>query len=200
MPLDPQITCGCGRTMAPDIMRGKGVFRCGCGARVRVTVPDGKRCAGYRDGQRCRSAPIAGLPVDLCADHARELRQRWKLDFATQQRRADEERFGLERMVRHDAYHSTPRDPLGFKRPNPDAHPPIVYYLRFGDRIKIGTTTDLRMRLGSVPHDDVPATEPGDEALERRRHHQFQRLRITGEWFHAADALLTHIEQVKQAG
>lgn len=52
-------------------------------------------------------------------------------------------------------------------------HDPVVYYLRFGDRIKIGTTTNLRTRLISVPCDEVLAVEPGSYALERERHEQF---------------------------
>jgi len=73
------------------------------------------------------------------------------------------------------------------------ACPSVVYYLRFGDRVKIGTTRNLRLRLASLPHDDLLATEPGDYHVEHQRHVQFRAARIKGEWFHAEPALLAHI-------
>jgi len=76
-----------------------------------------------------------------------------------------------------------------------DARDGIVYYVRFGDRVKIGTTVNLRQRLMSLPHDEVLVTEPGSYALERKRHKEFASSRITprGEWFAYDDALKEHI-------
>ena len=76
---------------------------------------------------------------------------------------------------------------------------PVVYYLRFGDRIKIGTTVCLRGRLDAVPHDKLLATEPGGDEVERARHRQFAEYRITGEWFRIAAPLLAHIGAVRRA-
>lgn len=72
----------------------------------------------------------------------------------------------------------------------------VVYYLRFGDRIKIGTTGNLPKRLASTPHDALLGVERGGYALERQRHVQFAeyRIRARSEWFHVHDALLVHIE------
>lgn len=74
----------------------------------------------------------------------------------------------------------------------------IVYYLRFGDRIKIGTTTNLRNRLQSLPHDEVLVTEPGDRDLEQMRHAQFGHARVSkrGEWFHMHPDLMSHIDML----
>lgn len=77
------------------------------------------------------------------------------------------------------------------------SHEPIVYYLKFGDRIKIGTTTNLRKRLLDIPHDQVLAVEPGGLAMERRRHLQFRSHRISGEWFTAGDDLMRHIKALQ---
>lgn len=77
--------------------------------------------------------------------------------------------------------------------------PPIVYYLQFGDRIKIGTTINLRRRLGEIPHDRVLATEPGGHSVETKRHKQFGAERITGEWFEPSERLLTHIRELRAA-
>lgn len=73
----------------------------------------------------------------------------------------------------------------------------IVYYIRFDDRIKIGTTANPRQRLQRLWHDDVLAFERGDRLVERRRHAQFAGLRQgTSEWFSPAPTLDRHIESL----
>jgi hypothetical protein len=74
----------------------------------------------------------------------------------------------------------------------------VVYYIRFGDRIKIGTSRNPKIRLGTLPHDEVLAFERGDRRLEQRRHHQFAEHRIAGtEWFHVHDALTEHVRMLR---
>lgn len=79
----------------------------------------------------------------------------------------------------------------------------LVYYVRLpGDRIKIGTTTNLTARLVGlrVKASEVLATEPGNEVRERLRHKQFRHLRIGGprtEDFRPAPELLSHIDAVR---
>lgn len=70
-----------------------------------------------------------------------------------------------------------------------------VYYLRFGDRYKIGFTTNLKARLNSLPYDELLAVEPGSFKLERERHAMFASTRVEGqnEWFFASPHLLFHI-------
>jgi excisionase family DNA binding protein len=70
---------------------------------------------------------------------------------------------------------------------------PRVYYIRFGDRIKIGTTKCLTARLSDLPHDEVLATEPGGRDVETRRHRQFAAQKIRREWFRPDPVLLEHI-------
>ncbi|PPB46364.1 GIY-YIG nuclease family protein [Arthrobacter agilis] len=70
----------------------------------------------------------------------------------------------------------------------------VVYYLRFRDRIKIGTTANPRQRLGRIRHDELLAFERGDRLIEHRRHEQFADLRRgRSEWFTAADELEAHV-------
>jgi hypothetical protein len=76
-------------------------------------------------------------------------------------------------------------------------HDPLVYYIRFCCRIKIGTTTNLIERLRVLPHDRVLATEPGDHRLEKLRHSQFSDWCLGGEWFKMAPALISHIRAVR---
>lgn len=68
----------------------------------------------------------------------------------------------------------------------------IVYYIRFADRVKIGTSNKPRQRLSALWHDELLAFERGNRTLERVRHEQFADLREGGEWFTAAPRLLEH--------
>ncbi|MCW3494360.1 GIY-YIG nuclease family protein [Microbacterium sp. SSM24] len=71
----------------------------------------------------------------------------------------------------------------------------VVYYLRFDDRIKIGTTGNPRQRLSAIWHHELLAFERGDRTRERRRHTEFAEDRFTGtEWFRRSPALLAHID------
>ena len=73
----------------------------------------------------------------------------------------------------------------------------VVYYLRYGDRVKIGTTANPRQRFAAIWHDDLLALEQGDRRLEHRRHAQFAAERFgTTEWFRLSEGLLDHIASV----
>ena len=73
-----------------------------------------------------------------------------------------------------------------------------VYYAeRFG-RIKIGWSSDVAQRMGTLKA-VLLATEPGDRHLERQRHAQFSADRIVGEWFQASPALEAHIDTKRAA-
>lgn len=69
-----------------------------------------------------------------------------------------------------------------------------VYYLRVGDQIKIGFSSDVRRRLRSYPPgSELLAVEPGDKKLERRRHNEFFEWLAAGrEWFEPSAELLQH--------
>jgi hypothetical protein len=82
-----------------------------------------------------------------------------------------------------------------------DVRVDVIYYLRYGDRIKIGTSGNPRRRIASLPHDEVLGFERGGRALEQRRHAQFSLYRIPHtEWFESHDALLNHVAEVGSAG
>lgn len=75
----------------------------------------------------------------------------------------------------------------------------LVYYVRFGDRIKIGTTKNLMARLQTLPCDEILATEPGGPELERQRHQQFAADLVSGrEWFNPSEPLIAHIAGLKR--
>jgi hypothetical protein len=73
-----------------------------------------------------------------------------------------------------------------------------VYYLRVGDQVKIGFSSDVRRRLRAYPPgSELLAVEPGDKKLERRRHNEFFEWLAAGrEWFEPSAELLKHIQDV----
>ncbi|MFJ6677898.1 GIY-YIG nuclease family protein [Microbacterium sp. NPDC091382] len=84
----------------------------------------------------------------------------------------------------------------------PDADLPrpridVVYYLRYRDRVKIGTSATPRRRLAAIMHDELLAFEAGDRHVERARHIEFAALREGGEWFTLTDPLVTHIDAIR---
>ena len=73
----------------------------------------------------------------------------------------------------------------------------VVYYVRYDDRIKIGTSANPRQRLSAIWHDELLAFERGDRAVERRRHAQFAVDRYPRtEWFRRSSALEAHITEL----
>ncbi|WP_375384656.1 GIY-YIG nuclease family protein [uncultured Microbacterium sp.] len=74
----------------------------------------------------------------------------------------------------------------------------VVYYLRFDDRVKIGTTANPRQRFAAIRHDELLAFERGDRRQEHRRHLQFAEERFGAtEWFRLSDGLRAHIDGVR---
>lgn len=155
-------------------------------------MPTGGRGATTRARPRVCTAEVEGghghdctrpvpddAPMALCALHM-ALAAQWLAEHDLE----------LARKVLGIAQHG-PRLPIR----NPGQ---VVYYLRFGDRIKIGTTTDLPQRLQALPHDELLAIEPGGMTLERTRHLQFADLRVTREWFEAAPVLFSHAHELRE--
>ena len=72
----------------------------------------------------------------------------------------------------------------------------VVYYLRRGTAVKIGTTFNPRQRFTALPHDEVLAFELGGRALEQQRHLEFAADRLgTSEWFGLTRRLRAHIRR-----
>lgn len=71
-----------------------------------------------------------------------------------------------------------------------------VYYMRIGNRCKIGYTTNLARRMLVVVPEEVLAVEAGTRELEARRHDEFAQLRTHAEWFMLDDPLTGHVATV----
>lgn len=79
-----------------------------------------------------------------------------------------------------------------------DGRESIVYYIRRGELIKIGTTTNPKRRFESLMPDEILAWEPGGTLEEALRHRQFRRLRQgLGEYFQIAPDLLKHCKTLR---
>jgi hypothetical protein len=84
-------------------------------------------------------------------------------------------------------------------QPDPQPEPPdYVYYVRFGDRVKIGFSSNLPTRIAQLPCDEVLAVEPGGIQLERMRHAEFGAARVYAnrEWFTLTDELQSHCDML----
>ena len=143
-------------------------------------LPASPRCTATDErGFDCDKLADSNAPVRLCAGHLR-----------------DAYLYVHDHLVAHasNVVELQPKRPAVRHR----VRESVIYYLRFGDRIKIGTTADLTGRLLAIPHDELLATEPGGEQLERMRHAQFADARVRGEWFTASEDLLSHIEMLRK--
>jgi hypothetical protein len=172
------------------------------------------------DGMDCQKAPGADTPSSMCDDHFAEVAHAYHSPEQVAKPGWCEHcnsmalwafRYTGRGFCGNCGMSSTPqaapqvltRD-TGTSTPNdlsrPGAHPEIVYYIRFGDRIKIGTTSNLRQRMLSVYHDEILAVEQGGRPEEAARHRQFARLMVASqrEWFHLAPELVAHINALRQ--
>lgn len=136
-----------------------------------------------RTGRGCDAFVPATAPIPNCAEHLHEAFL-WYAD----QLSGTPQRQEITRI------------PVGAARaPEPAAGEGIIYYLRFGDRIKIGFSRNVAQRLAAVPHDELIAYEPGPPELEKMRHQQFEELKVARrEWFREGPELLSHIAMLRE--
>lgn len=142
--------------------------------------------------ERCADAPIREAAreygLSLCAEHY----QRHK-ELLIQYDRAHE---AIEILARweDDDLRRKEREKLAQRY----AEQSVVYYVRMRDLVKIGTTVNMKNRSGDLLWDEVLATEPGGEELERMRHKQFRHLRVRGERFEPGPDLMSHIAMIRK--
>jgi hypothetical protein len=119
----------------------------------------------------CKNEPNEGLNAPLCMDHAKQLTVQVMLLTSNKVRPS---RKGMTN--RAEPAHKPEPETRAAKKGH-------VYFIRFGDRIKIGFTTSVTTRMKNLPHDEILALVPGTLSTERMYHKQFDAIRITGEWF-----------------
>lgn len=69
----------------------------------------------------------------------------------------------------------------------------FVYFIKFGDRIKIGFSRNWQRRVNELPHDEVLGVMHGGISQEQNLHALFSRYRITGEWFEDCEKIRDYI-------
>lgn len=74
----------------------------------------------------------------------------------------------------------------------------FVYYIRIGERIKVGYSVDVKQRMRAYPPgSELLAVEPGDRDLETQRHRQFAGSRTDGrEWFRPTADILELTQEI----
>ncbi|MGC9540189.1 GIY-YIG nuclease family protein [Streptomyces sp. UG1] len=103
--------------------------------------------------------------------------------------RMERERLGRARRRLRQAWEQAIADlrRIEFSKVPDGRHGPVVYFLRNGDRVKIGTSTNLRHRIEtlSLRRPDLILVVEGDRNIERAFHDRFapQRVGFT-EWFY----------------
>lgn len=75
-----------------------------------------------------------------------------------------------------------------------------VYYVDFGEYLKIGYTTNIEKRMiafrNSHPSPQLLAMEAGSQSLERARHREFAEHRIEREMFRHCQPIFDHIRSI----
>jgi hypothetical protein len=91
-------------------------------------------------------------------------------------------------------------DPLSPMRTRHKRHQKIrtIYFVRSGDKVKIGIAGDLDARLAKMRCDSAAPMEllgsrPGGLGEERALHARLSAHRSHGEWFHAAPEVLAEV-------
>lgn len=78
---------------------------------------------------------------------------------------------------------------------------PFVYFIRLGPYVKIGTSSDVRGRIGalSLAPGNLLAVIPGTYDVEKATHRRFANLRAFREWFYLQDALLAYVSDLQRS-
>ncbi|MBN9606409.1 MAG: GIY-YIG nuclease family protein [Actinomycetales bacterium] len=160
------------------------------------------RCLAAGSGPACAGGVDADAPVALCERHlglaADWAASRWgRLDVLPGPCRVCGSRLGTVwpsgRLcaVCEWPWGETVDDEL------PPPRVDVVYYLRHGERVKIGTSANPRQRLAALPYEELLGFERGGRGLEARRHAQFAADRFPrSEWFRLSAGLARHVAVV----
>lgn len=121
---------------------------------------------------------LAGIEIDERAVEIAGQLVRWDLKNRAEQAEAQRQEFLAQRRQQEE------RDCW-------------VYYIRCGQLIKIGMTTNLASRFTSIRPNEVLAIEPGGLERETAMHQKFASMRAGGEYFHPGPSLQAHIKSLR---
>ncbi len=133
------------------------------------------------------------MPFPICAEHAASLWRHVNKQMGTL--------VGDGASIKNGApIRGKSLKKVGRKVDESGASKSVVYYLRIGDFIKIGTTSNLKRRINSYPPGCLLlAVERGGTGLEGYRINQFSHLNAARrEWFRPGEELIGHINGLRQ--
>ena len=151
----------------------------------------------------CRTVAVRHVFLVLCAEHLKlaklsvfpEVYSEFPSNRIMEARAKYEAAFGALKML-PDPYQFAPNQQTG----RPD-HEPRVYFIRNGDKVKIGTTVNLTRRMSGMslsPDAQLLATQPGSYDEEAALHQRFAADRIgRTEWFSLSLQIQAYIEPLR---
>jgi len=173
-----------------------------------------------RGGRDCWEPPHPDSKLGLCARHLTQavqdyltpinhtnIRCKFCHQFTVRQSLADTIWYCINPDCARIQLDRPPADPISdeqwreeLRQYNAEREFEVVYYLRWADRIKIGTTRALDRRMRSIYHDELLAVEPGTAKLEAERHKQFDHARLPAykEWFTGTPDLVQHVNALRK--
>jgi hypothetical protein len=157
-------------------------------------------CVVTDGGSTCLRGVEVLTPVKLCRLHALEVSAAVLPTFLNQAAR--EERFAVDgrSLLRPLPEPLQKAKAVSVRGVVPEAHEDVVYFLRNGNRIKIGWSSSLATRLRALclPRDSAVLLLSGGVSLEGRLHKHFSAYRVPGtEWFSAHPELTSFIEAMQ---
>lgn len=190
--------------MTLDALRGRGAFRCGCGARVVVSTPD-EAPAEHCAWKGCRLAGLRDFDVPLCAEHVRRLKMQLAVNRDAEYRAElfrrsvmDDSDDDIAEFVEKQRAKNAERRLAQDRGYAPwKADPSWVYFMRHDQIIKIGYSKNPRKRAAALASAEILATEPGGVERESELHSRFRAHRLHGEWFTPAPELLDYIDELR---
>lgn len=182
---DRIVTCGCGRRMATDGCAGRGAYRCGCGARIRIADDAAGRRQCWFAG--CSESATTGEPLNFCPEHEREAVNRLAHLIV---------RFDWGAVLDASVAIDDVNRPLDNYRQPTGLSEGWVYFMRRERLIKIGTTLNPRRRAQEL-NGTILAKCLGSYTEEAQLHAKFAALRRHGEWFEPGPELMRLINAIR---
>ena len=179
------VNCGCGRTMSQDGRAGRGAFRCGCGARIRITsAATARRQCWFTD---CSESANTDEPLRFRTEHEREAVNGLAHLIV---------RFDWGAVLDASVAIDDVNRPLDSYRQQTSPSEGWVYFMRRERLIKIGTTLNPRRRAAEL-NGTILAKCAGSYSEEAQLHAKFASLRRHGEWFEPGPELMRLINGIR---
>lgn len=142
----------------------------------------------WSNARECQEPALEDLTANICEMHALMIVAQMKERGGAVMRRLETvyEEAPVTRKL-------NPRKPIFF-----NGRPSVVYYMKFGQEVKIGVSTNLPRRVETLRPETVLAIEPGRYGEEAGQHLRFANRRTHGEFFQLDHELIAHINMLRE--